>query len=72
METSANGLRVLVTAGGAGIGLAIAKTFAAHGAKVHVCDVDEKALQALPKDLSRTKTDVASVSMEIFQRDSCL
>lgn len=62
METSAKGLRVLVTAGAAGIGLAIAKTFAAHGAKLHVCDVDDKALQSLPKEFFRTKTDVSSVS----------
>src|SRR6266446_55186 len=45
METSANGLRVLVTAGGAGIGRVIARTFVDHGARVHVCDVDEKALK---------------------------
>jgi len=41
METSAKGLRVLVTAGAAGIGFAIAKTFAEHGARVHICDVDD-------------------------------
>jgi NAD(P)-dependent dehydrogenase (short-subunit alcohol dehydrogenase family) len=36
METSAKGLRVLVTAGGSGIGRVIAKTFLDHGARVHV------------------------------------
>jgi len=45
MEASANGLRVLVTAGGAGIGRVIAQTFVDHGARVHVRDVDEKALR---------------------------
>jgi len=45
MDTSAKVLRVLVTAGAAGIGLAIARTFRDHGAKVHVCDVDDKALR---------------------------
>jgi NAD(P)-dependent dehydrogenase (short-subunit alcohol dehydrogenase family) len=62
MDTSANGLRVLVTAGAAGIGLAIARTFRDHGAKVHVCDVDDKALAALDKDIGRTRADVASVA----------
>jgi len=62
VNTSAKGLRVLVTAGAAGIGLAIARTFRDHGAKVFVCDVDDKALAALDKDIGRTKADVASVT----------
>jgi NAD(P)-dependent dehydrogenase (short-subunit alcohol dehydrogenase family) len=52
---------VIVTAGAAGIGLAIARTFRDHGAKVHVCDVDDKALAKLDKDLHQTKADVSSV-----------
>ena len=36
--------RVIVTAGGAGIGRVIAAAFAAEGARVHVCDVDSDAL----------------------------
>lgn len=38
------GLRVLVTAGAAGIGRAIADTLAAHGARVHICDIAEDSL----------------------------
>jgi len=63
METSAKGLRVLVTAGAAGIGFAIAKTFAEHGARVHICDVDDRALGAAKKALpgvTQTRADVAS------------
>ena len=60
METSANGLRVLVTAGGAGIGRVIARTFADHGARVHVCDVDEKALKQ--GNLPYTVADVAKLA----------
>ncbi len=37
-------LRVLVTAGAGGIGRAIADTFAAHNARVYVCDVSRDAL----------------------------
>ena len=62
MNTSAKDLRVLVTAGAAGIGLAIAKTFREHGARVHVCDVDDQALAQLDKDIHRTKADVAHVA----------
>jgi NAD(P)-dependent dehydrogenase (short-subunit alcohol dehydrogenase family) len=54
-------MRVLVTAGAAGIGRAIADTFLRQGAKVHVCDVDEKALSTV-KDMGKTKADVASLS----------
>jgi len=59
METSANGLRVLVTAGAAGIGRVIAQTFVDHGARVHVCDVDEKALKQA--NLPYTVADVAKL-----------
>jgi len=62
MDTSAKGMRVLVTAGAGGIGLAIARTFRDHGARVHVCDVDDKALAALDKDITKTKADVSSLA----------
>src|SRR5258708_6443972 len=62
MDVSAKGLRVLVTAGAAGIGCVIAKTFLEHGARVQVCDVDDKALSALPKEIFRVKADVANLS----------
>ncbi|WP_318215105.1 SDR family oxidoreductase [Streptomyces sp. SCL15-6] len=38
------GRRVVVTAGAAGIGLATARAFAANGDRVHICDIDERAL----------------------------
>jgi NAD(P)-dependent dehydrogenase (short-subunit alcohol dehydrogenase family) len=62
VNTSAQGLRVIVTAGAAGIGLVIARTFRDHGARVHVCDIDDRALGALDKDIGRTKADVASTA----------
>jgi NAD(P)-dependent dehydrogenase (short-subunit alcohol dehydrogenase family) len=49
MDLDIEGLRVLVTAGAGGIGLAIARRFVGEGARVHVCDVDEMALAALAK-----------------------
>lgn len=62
MDLDIKGLRVLVTAGAGGIGLAIARRFAGEGSKVHVCDVDEMALAALAKSdpaLSRSQCDVS-------------
>jgi NAD(P)-dependent dehydrogenase (short-subunit alcohol dehydrogenase family) len=65
MNVSAQGMRVLVTAGAAGIGRAIAQTFAGHGARVHICDVDPAALAAAKETLpamTQTVADVASVA----------
>lgn len=50
--------RVLVTAGAAGIGLAIARRFAAEGARVMVTDVDAAALAALPAGIGAVRADV--------------
>src|SRR6187200_903302 len=47
MDLEIGGLRVMVTAGAAGIGLAIARAFGRESAKVHVCDVDAAALERL-------------------------
>src|SRR3954469_18638810 len=44
MDLDIRGLRVLVTAGAGGIGLAIARRFAAKGARVHTCDADKTSL----------------------------
>lgn len=44
-------MRVLVTAGAAGIGLAIAREFAGAGARVAICDVDAAALAAFHAEM---------------------
>jgi NAD(P)-dependent dehydrogenase (short-subunit alcohol dehydrogenase family) len=65
MENSLKGRRVLVTAGAAGIGLAITRAFVAHGARAHICDVDDEALRSCAAELpgvGRTKADVASLA----------
>src|SRR6202047_1858047 len=65
MDLDIKGLRVLVPAGGNGIGLAIARRFASEGARVHTCDVDEAALAALAKSdpaITATPCDVSDRS----------
>ena len=62
MDMKIRDLRVLVTAGASGIGLATARAFMREGARVHVCDVDEKLLGALAASdpaLARSVCDVA-------------
>ena len=74
LEIDVRNLRVLVTAGASGIGRAIAESFDAAGARVHVTDVVEATLattlDALPRltgtvgDASNAK-DVARVFMDV-------
>ena len=47
MELDLDGLRVVVTAGGAGIGRATAELFATAGARVWTCDIDADALASV-------------------------
>jgi len=54
--------RVLVTAGASGIGLAIAKAFAADGDRVHIADVDPDAVQAALAENPSFSASVGDVS----------
>lgn len=63
MDLSLTGQRVLVTAGAAGIGRAIAEAFVREGARVFVCDVDTAALARLAAEqpaIGQCVADVAS------------
>jgi len=55
--------RVMITAAAAGIGRAIAKAFAAEGARVHICDVNEETLAAFRDEfpeIAASRVDVRS------------
>ena len=55
--------RVMITAAASGIGRAMARAFHEEGAKVHICDVNEKALAAFRDefpDIAATHVNVRS------------
>ena len=62
MDLQLDGLRVLITAGASGIGLATARAFAREGARVHICDVDRGALEAVARTDSALSQSVCDVS----------
>jgi NAD(P)-dependent dehydrogenase (short-subunit alcohol dehydrogenase family) len=62
MDLDIAGLRVLVTAGAAGIGLEIARTFLHQGARVHACDMDRDALEAIPSSDPKLTTSYGDVA----------
>jgi NAD(P)-dependent dehydrogenase (short-subunit alcohol dehydrogenase family) len=63
MDTSAKGLRVLVTAGAFGIGRAFATTFLEAGAQVFVCDVDGAALSTFSAMYPQAGSALADVAV---------
>lgn len=65
MSNIDNGTRVIVTAGGSGIGLAIAERFAAAGAFVHTCDVQQDMLDEAIKNNDRISGTLADVAKPV-------
>ena len=65
MDLGLKGLRVMVSAGAGGIGLAIARAFAREGARVCVCDVDAAALAAL----AHSDPGLHGAPCDVSQRD---
>lgn len=59
-----SGKRVIVTAGGSGIGMVIATRFAEAGAMVHVCDVMDSCLRDFREEYPNIGVTLADVSSE--------
>lgn len=64
LDAGLAGRRVLVTAGAAGIGLAVVERLLAHEAKVFVCDVNDATLHAFSKAHPQAGAIKADVSSE--------
>jgi len=60
-----NTQRVFVTAGAAGIGRAITRAFCAKGAKVHICDINQEALQTLATEIPGLSYSLIDVGDEV-------
>ena len=63
-DAGLSGRRVLVTAGAAGIGLAIVERLLRHGARIFVCDVADATLEAFAKAHPQAHAIKADVSSE--------
>ncbi len=50
MDMGLNGAKVVITAGAAGIGREIARSFREEGAQVTVCDIDTQAIDSIDDD----------------------
>ncbi len=62
MDLGIKDLRVLITAGASGIGLQMTKAFLGEGAKVHTCDIDRAALEALSSNHPEVTWSICDVS----------
>jgi NAD(P)-dependent dehydrogenase (short-subunit alcohol dehydrogenase family) len=62
MEVTAKGQRVLITAGAAGIGRAMTDVFHKAGARVHICDVVQSAIDEAVKAFPGVTATLADVS----------
>ena len=75
MDLGLSGLRVLLTAGASGIGRETARAFVEEGARVHICDVDEVALDELRRSdpaITQSHADVANRSAVAAMFDDAL
>ncbi len=62
MDLELTDLRVIVTAGASGIGLETSRAFVREGARVHICDVDTRALAAVKASDPMLSQSVCDVS----------
>ena len=60
----------VITGGASGIGRAIAETFASHGARVHIVDLDESQANALAAEISRTGCAAKAYACDVSSRES--
>jgi len=60
----------VITGGAGGIGMAMARAFAARGAKIVLADLDEPALAASARDLEKSGAQVHTVRTDVSKAES--
>lgn len=68
--TDFSGKTAFITGGASGIGLAMARSFAARGANVMLADIEEAPLKAAVELLSNSNTQVDGVVLDVSDRDA--
>lgn len=63
-DVSMEGKKILITAGGSGLGLEMARVFTAAGSDVFVCDIEQDLLTAVQQELPHIHTAMTDVSDE--------
>ena len=62
----------VITGGGGGIGAAMARAFAARGARLVLADIDESAAGAVAKELESEGAEAIAVATDVTQRESVM
>ncbi|MFA5906648.1 MAG: SDR family oxidoreductase [Desulfobacula sp.] len=61
----------VVTGGASGIGLAVCRELAGHGARIAMLDMDEEALSRISKEFSAKKIPVLGIACNVTDEESC-
>src|SRR2546423_100022 len=64
-----HGSVVFITGGSRGLGLAMAREFTAHGAKLVICARDEAELDRASRDLNKRGAEVLALRCDVRDRD---
>ncbi|WP_327686331.1 SDR family NAD(P)-dependent oxidoreductase [Streptomyces sp. NBC_00467] len=60
----------MITGGASGIGLAIARDFAASGAKVALADIDEQRARAMAREIADTGAEAVGLPVDVSSREA--
>ncbi|MEM7078624.1 MAG: SDR family NAD(P)-dependent oxidoreductase [Pseudomonadota bacterium] len=65
-----NGKVAFITGGASGMGLAMARSFAAAGMKVVIADIEQAALDSAAEEFTQSNREVMTVRLDVTDRDA--